>query len=219
MKTALVPAVGRRHSQALTRTEVCVVIAVVVLGSLLVLAPTWVSHAPKSNRITCANHLKQNGIAFRLWATDNSDAFPMALSTNQGGTKEFAAEIWRTSLLLSNELATPGTLICPADKQRRPAKDWASLRNENISYFLSLDTDESQPQLMLAGDRNLSINGVPVGPGILAVTSNCVLGFTRELHDGIGNVVLSDGSVQSFTPQRLLRQAQAAGWTNRLAVP
>jgi len=35
---------------------------------------------------------------------------------------------------MSNELATPKLLVCPGDRMRVPAKDWASLAPTNCSY-------------------------------------------------------------------------------------
>ncbi|MBI3191978.1 MAG: type II secretion system protein, partial [Pedosphaera parvula] len=90
----------------------------------------------------------------------------------------------------------------------------------NISYFLGLDADETRPQMILAGDRNLSLNGKPVKSGLLSVTTNDVLGVTAELHAFAPNVVLSDGSVQQFNSGRFRAQLLPSGAaTNRFLVP
>ncbi len=121
---------------------------------------------------------------------------------------------------MSNGLANnPRILACPKDR-RPPAKDWASLRNQNISYFLNPNADESTPQAILAGDRNLTTNGVAVKPGLLTLTSNAVVGISSEMHNDAGNILFSDGGVQQLTSHALQSIVQAAGaFTNRLAVP
>jgi len=70
-------------------------------------------------------------------------------------------------------LVTPKFLVCPADK-RKPATNFPSLTIQNVSYFLGLDADESRPQMTLAGDRNLTTNGVPVGPGLVEIRAQSV---------------------------------------------
>ena len=103
---------------------------------------------------------------------------------------------------------------------RNPAPSIAVLSNANISYFLSLDAPDALPQSLLAGDRNLMTNGVPVGNGLLVLTTNLTVGWTRALHVNSGNVVLRDGSVQQAPGTRLADQpAHSAVETNRLLIP
>ena len=59
--------------------------------------------------INCINNLKQVGLGLRMWAGDNDDKFPMQVSTNQGGTKEWVGStnvFWHV-LVLSNEMGSP----------------------------------------------------------------------------------------------------------------
>jgi type II secretory pathway pseudopilin PulG len=202
----------------MTLVEVLVVVLVVMVLFVL-LTPIGPSPKGKARRILCCQDLKEIGIATRLWATDHTNGFPLIAATNHGDTKESAAEIWRYFLAMSNELANPKVLLCPADS-RKPAVSFASLRNENISYFLNLDANETNAEALLAGDRNLTTNGVAVQPGLLTITSNSVVGFTMEMHVGAGNLLLSDGSVQQVTPQQLQAQISSGGpLINRLVIP
>jgi hypothetical protein len=175
----------------------------------------------RKQRIACTNNLKQTGLSFRMFANDNDGKFPKEVSTNEGGSKEYlsmsdAYPHWRA---LSNEMSTPKVLICPADN-RKPAASFAVLSNANISYFVGLDALETFPQMVLAGDRNLMTNGVPVGSGPLILTTNVTVGWTSAMHNGAGNAVLGDGSVQQLNSKRLLDQLAASGpSTNRLAIP
>jgi hypothetical protein len=68
--------------------------------------------------------------------------------------------------------------------------------------------------------RNLMTNGVPVGSGLLILTTNLTVGWTAALHKGSATVVLGDGSVQSVTGARLRDQVAHSGFaTNRLLIP
>jgi hypothetical protein len=82
--------------------------------------------------------LKKISIAFQLYATDHNDEYPFMVSTNKDGTKDFGVDVWPHYATMSNELTSPRILVCPKDR-RPPAKDWASLRNQNVSYFPNLD--------------------------------------------------------------------------------
>jgi len=213
-------AFSRSRVKALTLVEVLVVVVVLIL-LFLWLVPVTTRTSVKAPKIVCANNLKQIGLSFRLFATDHSDAFPMKVSTNKGGSKEFtsAAELFRHYQSMSNQLSTPKVLVCPADT-RRPASSFTNLSNLNVSYFVALDSDETMPQMLLAGDRNLTTNGVQVPPGLLVLITNSVLGWSATMHNGSGNATLGDGSVQPFTPARLQDQISSMETgTNRLLIP
>ena len=90
------------------------------------------------------------------------------------------------------------------------------LSNSNLSYFIGLDAQDTNPQMFLIGDRNLT-NG-PLPPNrILTLNTNFPVGWTRELHRYRGNIGLADGSVQQFSGSALSTACQSS--TNRLAFP
>jgi hypothetical protein len=84
----------------------------------------------EADSIACINNLKQMGLSVKVWAVDNHGAAPPDM------------------LCLSNELSTPKTLVCPADKTRAAAKDWGSYTAANCSYEYmapaALNTEPSQ---------------------------------------------------------------------------
>jgi type II secretory pathway pseudopilin PulG len=94
----------------------------------------------KAQSIACMNNMKQIGLAFRVWANDHQDRFPFNASTN----KDAALKPGEAGLddpvqvfqMLSNELASPSILVCPADPSKRPAISFGSLQPSNISYEL-----------------------------------------------------------------------------------
>jgi hypothetical protein len=93
------------------------------------------------------------------------------------------------------------------------------LRNSNISFFVGVDASETNPQLILSGDRNIT-NGTPIKNGILEVSSNQPAGWAAEMHNKVGNVALSDGSLQQISSTGLRSAIEnSGGFTNRLQMP
>jgi hypothetical protein len=125
---------------------------------------------------------------------------------------------------MSNELSTPKILVCPADTSRIAATNFATdFNNMKISYFVSLDAEDKYPGMLLSGDDNLVVNGVRVRPGILSLSVNASVEWTKErigkLH-GPGYVALADGSVQQAATLTVQSTPVNAGVaTNRLAIP
>jgi hypothetical protein len=200
-------------------------IIVVVLVPVLLLVTGVLFHAkPTAKAINCINNVKQIGCGFRLWAGDFGGAnelYPAQISTNSGGAMELlaAGEVWPVFQAMSNDLATPKVLICPADT-RKAAAGFGSLRNTNLSYFVSRDAGQVFPESVLIGDRNLEVVGAPVPASRLTLTTNQAFGWTTNQHIRAGNVGLADGSGQQMSNARFqdfLRQQQPA--TNRIVIP
>ena len=175
----------------------------------------------RAQRFQCANNLKAIGILFKTWALERTNDFPMHISAEKGGTRvpPGAGPAFVHFQVLSNALGSPEVLICPADQRRSAAKDLAHLSNTNLSYFVGLDVRQDSPQMLMAGDRNVA-NGTPLPPNrILVLETNTQAGWTLELHNCQGNILLVDGSVQQVTSSGLRRLLSASGATNRLAMP
>jgi len=215
----------------MTLIEVLVVLAVLVgLGALLI--PRLKRARATGDRIQCNNNLKQIGLAYRVWEGDNNDKFPMAVSQTNGGTMELITgpNAWRHYQVMSNELSTPWVLTCPAETNQNhllaTTFDTPDLKNKvqflsnsNLSFFVGVDANDTNPQLILAGDRNIT-NGMPVKNGVLNLTTNTPAGWTEEMHNGVGNIALSDGSVQQLSTLNLRDSVANTGVaTNRLQMP
>jgi prepilin-type processing-associated H-X9-DG protein len=201
--------------------EVLVIMAVLVVIVALLL-PGLAANRRIPQKINCVNNLKQTGIAYRLWEGDNNDKYPMEVSVTNGGAMELVAtgNVAACFRVMSNELNTPKILLCPEDTRRVLATNWSTLNNSNISYFVGLDAVESKPQMILGGDDNFAIGGVPVKSGVLQLLTNTPVAWTKDRHPGWGNICLADGSVQQLTMDGLRQALQQTGVaTNRLAIP
>jgi prepilin-type processing-associated H-X9-DG protein len=225
-----------RYQRAFTLFEAVVVTAILCV-LIVVLFQGYGRRHRRSGQISCANNQKQITISLRSWALDYNDKFPTAVSITNGGAMEWAAtgSAWQVYLVMSNELNTPKVLICPQDPNnarimancwepiQQPYPQWIPspfTNNNNVSYFASLDAEDTQPGMFLIGDANLTMRGEPIKPGLVTLLTNSFVGWSKPQHEGKANIGLADGSVQSIADRALrqmLRQSGVA--TNHLAVP
>ncbi len=182
-----------KQTGAFTLTELLVV--VVTIGLLVAaIVPAYSTAKAKSDRIWCINFQKQMGTAFRVFASDNGDRYPLQTKTNAyivptGATatqvNSAAAEPWQIAQCLWNELQTPRVLLCLSDRERTPFKrvedfngfagktgsvTTASLahpanQNNAVSYAFAVAADESRPIGVLIVDRNVNNVGL-AGAGV-----------------------------------------------------
>ena len=182
-----------RQTGAFTLIELFVILVILAL-LFATLVPAVALSKRKAQRIKCTNNLKQIGTSFRLFSTDHGDKYPETTSTNKSGAREY---LWQSNFaaryfsMLSNELATPKNLLCPTGN-RKAAINYAALSDANVSYFAGLDADETRPQALLAGDRNLTINGVEARGDIVEIHPTDQLGWSKAMHRYSGNVALGD---------------------------
>jgi len=91
----------------------------------------------REERIQCVNNLKQVGLAFRVWAGDNTNKYPTSL------------------VVMSNELSTTKILVCPSDKERQPFAmlGFGQFQDSMTSYQLTVQPDDGSlkyPQCIIA---------------------------------------------------------------------
>jgi prepilin-type processing-associated H-X9-DG protein len=210
---------NKAGSRALSLNEVLIVLTLIGVVGLVIL-PMLAKTKSTPSTVSCRNNLQQIGLAFRIWANDNNDLYPMQVAEAEGGTKEAVerGELFRVFLVMSNELSVPRTVICPAD-QRSAATNWAALANTNISYFVGLDATDTRPNMILSGDRDIAENGQLL-KGTANLTTNRPVAWHKLLHKEGGNVALADGSVKQTTVVTLRQLfANTGNTTNRVLFP
>jgi len=220
------PNAPSRRTVAFTLVEMLTVIAIIgILAALLL--PVLDKSEGRAKRIVCVNTLEQVGLAFHTFSNDHNGKFPMAISTNDGGSMEYVQSgfesggqfytAFRHFQALSSELGFPQTLVCPTDT-RVVATNFPSLQNENLSYFAGVQSTFDKPTTVLAGDRNLVTNSFDQ-PTILGLGPVSDLGWTWELHRFKGNVLIADGHVEQWNSASLASAESASPFSQSLFLP
>lgn len=207
-------------TQGFTRVELCACLAAGALLILLAL-PALATSQSRGQLAQCLNNLRLMGRAMQVWASDaNQTLPPWLLREPAGGTvPNNTGNAWFEFFTLSNQLATPRILACPADEGVRIAAHfgldsatggYASIpyRAAATSYFLNLHSSVESPEAVLFGDRNLSLGGATCGLARFNNASDVTptTRWTNRVHavDGNfgGNIVTMDGRVtQTGTPE------------------
>ena len=205
-------------------------------GSLLFVmaASLLASNKSESQRAICFNNLRQIGRGFHVWASDHDDHLPWQVSSTslpQGGTRgsPLGFNAWGHYSVLSNTLATPQILLCPADTlgNKRMAARWdtsqaggffnSNYRNNALSYPPLLHADANSPSSLLSADRNFRVD--QNNNACTYVQANVCFtlfqrgsgAWTNALHGSNGHLLLMDGSVNFTTSAQLQETLLAPG--------
>ena len=176
---------SNRRLQGMTMIEALVVMVVLaVLASMML--PALSNQHHHYPRISCINNMKQIGTAYRIWENDNGNMYPMQQTEDMGGFSNLLASSFKegpyaylTYSIMQNELGqSPKIVICPSDERTPNTNFWpgllnapqptnvfnlggtGSFDNTNVSYFVGVGANDTYPQSILGGDRNLGDGGV-----------------------------------------------------------
>lgn len=211
--------------------ELAVVLAIIVLLGVM-LAPAVKRAQQKAWRIECIGRIEAMGIAYRLWAADHGGHAPYQTSITNGGWSELLRDsnagqyCWTNFAILKDDMGeAPQIVICPAD-ERKPASNFivkgstndignaAFKDNTTVSYFVGVTANDTYPQSIVGGDRNLGPGLVPdpnygyspadgKGKDVVLFTNSPVTWsltmHSRRIVGSAGNILLGDGSAQQVS--------------------
>ncbi len=205
-----------------TLVELLVVIAIIAILAAILL-PVLSNSKAKARNAQCINQLHQFGRGANAWANDHEGRYPWAVDPNDGGS--MGTTIWADHLrAMKKDLENQNIFICPFDKERKPAPDWENLAGlDNASYFIGLTAAQSRLTL-LGGDSGFTGGGGGVEPfwnsaagSSIDATWDSSAGGRAHGSSGRGNIVLTDGSVHTWTSRQFRDQIAlelATGSTN-----
>jgi hypothetical protein len=122
---------------------------------------------------------------------------------------------------MSNELATPKILSCPADVGVVRAENWPqfgsiAVRRLAVSYALNLHASTDASESWLNADRNLqaqpggvgcsaNVSGFSTISGTGGFPESYATGWTNAVHGQFGHVLMTGGSVEFVSTPGLKR--------------
>ncbi len=180
---------------------------------------TRVWEGDNNDRYPTAVYSAQGGAYEYVHHTQQSGTPAAPAAGSQLTTIPYQGKVFQ---VMSNELSTPKVLLCPADSFHSVAstnfgQQGAASGNfdlTHVSFFVAPDANESDPQMVLYGDENIGLQSA-AGSGSPAATKfttaqvvvSQAIGlaqaqgwaWTIDTHNKVGNVTLSDGSVQQVS--------------------
>ena len=215
---------AKSKCSGLTLIELLVVIAIIAILAAMVL-PTY-SGPRRAYVAICMNNQKQIALGLIMFQGDHAGKYPWQDSVTNGGTMETALNnhvFPNFNALSAYTGKQPRIFVCPKDKAKHEATNYAQLSDDNISYFFNMDAVTNSSSI-LTGERTLETNGKPINSGVFTYTSSMILkwadGFHLSNKKPWGGFSFADGHVQFIRQADLnsILQKQPLV-TNRLCIP
>lgn len=182
-----------------------VTLIIAILISLLM--PAIMKAKSKGFQTFCSNNLKGIGLGLISYAESNDGKFPQQVPFQQGGCSPIPANTFqpgglvardiRPFIIASNNLGSTKILVCPRDRDLRPPASFAQVRGTNVSYFTSVRPRRNNHNTILSGDNNLT--WTPLGSSPIGFRP----AWSTNRHDDSGNLVFSDGHMESVSNTKL----------------
>jgi type II secretory pathway pseudopilin PulG len=202
---------------AFSFVELLIVIALIAILAAMLL-PAMAKAKQRAQRIKCVNNLKMISVGYRAWAGDNGDLFPAQQTVSKGGWMDAggpgaavaggiigpavgqvaASGVAQNYKLLQNYLGSPKIVDCPLDERVAAMNFNNGFTARNISYFVNPGANDTYPQSIAGGDRNLGgLAGDPAAPdagyGFSGATLADSAGSDVVVNTGAATIVLVSG--------------------------